>query len=73
MKQYKAVAGPKNISVAKGDTQAAFNSFASLINAEATNGWEYHSMETITVTENPGCMQNPIPMNYYMLIFVRET
>ena len=72
MKQYKAVAGPKSINVARGDTQAAFNSFASLINAEATDGWEYHSMETITVTEKPGCFQNPIPMNYYMLIFVRE-
>ena len=72
MKQYKAVAGPKNISVAKGDTQAAFDSFASLINQQATNGWEYHSMETITVTEKPGCFQAPIPMNYYMLIFVRD-
>lgn len=72
MKQYKAVAGPKNISVAKGDTQAAFNLFAELINKESTAGWEYHSMETITVTEKPGCFQNPIPMNYYMLIFVRE-
>lgn len=72
MKQYKAVAGPKNISVAKGDTQAAFNLFADLINKESTAGWEYHSMETITVTEKPGCFQNPIPMNYYMLIFVRE-
>ena len=72
MKQYKAVAGPKNISVAKGDTKEAFNMFADLINREATAGWEYHSMETITVTEKPGCFQNPIPMNYYMLIFVRE-
>ena len=72
MKQYKAVAGPKNVSVAKGDTQAAFNMFADMINKEATAGWEYHSMETITVTEKPGCFQNPIPMNYYMLIFVRE-
>ena len=72
MKQYKAVAGPKNVSVAKGNTQAAFNMFADLINKEATAGWEYHSMETITVTEKPGCFQNPIPMNYYMLIFVRE-
>ena len=72
MKQYKAVSGPKNISVAKGDTQAAFNLFAELINKESTAGWEYHSMETITVTEKPGCFQNPIPMNYYMLIFVRE-
>lgn len=72
MKQYKAVAGPKNISVDKGNTQAAFNMFADLINKEATGGWEYHSMETITVTEKPGCFQNPIPTNYYMLIFVRE-
>ena len=72
MKQYKAVAGPKNINVAKGDTQAAFNIFANIINSEAAAGWEYHSMETISVTEKPGCFQQPVPINYYMLIFVRE-
>lgn len=72
MKQYKAVAGPKNINVAKGDTQAAFDIFAEIINKEASGGWQYHSMETITVTEKPGCFQQPIPMNYYMLIFERE-
>ena len=72
MKKYKAVAGPRSINVSKGNTQAAFDGFADLINAETKNGWEYHSMETITVTEKPGCMQQPIPLNYYMLIFVRE-
>lgn len=72
MKQYKAVAGPKSINVAKGDTQSAFNLFADIINREAAGGWTYHSMETITVTEKPGCMQNPVPLNYYMLIFVRD-
>lgn len=75
MKQYKAVAGPKNISVDKGDSQAAFNLFANLINHECNNGWTYHSMETITVTENSGCMnlfQAPVPTNYYMLIFERD-
>lgn len=72
MKQYKAVSGPKNISVSKGNTQEAFNLFANIINQEATNGWEYHSMETITVTEKPGCFQQAIPMNYYMLIFEKE-
>ena len=72
MKQYKAVAGPKSISVGKGDTQAAFNTFADFINNEAAGGWEYHSMETITVTEKPGCLQQPVPMNYYMLIFVKD-
>ncbi len=72
MKIYKAVAGPKNVSVAKGNTQAAFDLFADIINREATQGWEYHSMETISVTEKPGCFQQPIPVNFYMLIFVKD-
>lgn len=72
MKQYKAVAGPKNINVGKGDTQSAFNMFAEIINREAAGGWEYHSMETISVTEKPGCMQQAVPINYYMLIFVKD-
>lgn len=72
MKQYKAVAGPKSINVDKGGTQTAFNMFADIINQEARGGWEYHSMETITVTEKPGCLQQAIPVNYYMLIFVKE-
>lgn len=72
MKQYKAVAGPKYINVDKGDTQAAFNMFADIINREATGGWAYHSMETITVTEKPGCLQQPTPVSYYMLIFVKD-
>ena len=72
MKQYKAVAGPKSISVAKGDTQKAFDMFAEIINEQAVGGWEYHSMETITVTEKPGCFQQPVPLNYYMLIFEKE-
>lgn len=72
MKTYKAVAGPKNISVEHGETQTAFDSFASLINQNCVDGWEYHSMETITVTEKAGCMGQPTVLNYYMLIFVKE-
>ena len=74
MKQYKAIPGPTNISVTKGDTLSAFDAFASLINAEAANGWEYHSMQTITVTEKPGCFlqQNAVSSVYYMLIFVKD-
>ncbi len=72
MKRYKAVAGPKNINVARGDIQSAFDTFADIINREAVDGWEYHSMENITITEKPRFMQQPVPMNYYMLIFVRE-
>lgn len=71
MKQYKAIPGPLNAYVAKGDTQAAFNDFADVLNKEAARGWEFHSIQTITITEKPGCMQQPVPRNYYMLIFVR--
>ena len=72
MKQYKAVAGPKNVNVGKGDTQSAVNLFADIINRGAAGGWAYHSMETITVTEKPGCLQQAIPVNYYMLIFEKD-
>ena len=72
MKQYKAVAGPKNVNVNKGNSQAAFDLFADIINNEARNGWIYHSMETITITEKPGCFQAPVPTNYYMLIFEKD-
>ena len=76
MKQYKAVAGPMNIQVDAGNTQAAFNSFSALINQNAQDGWEYHSMESITVTQanKAGCGQQPTTTStvYHMLIFVKE-
>ena len=73
MKEYKTVAGPKNISVDKGDTSAAFQTFAQIINSEVSGGWTYHSMENISVTEKPGCFfQQPVTVNYYMLIFERD-
>lgn len=72
MKKYKAVSGPKNVNVNKGDTQSAFNLFADIINREAAAGWEYHSMETLSITEKPGCFQQAIPAHHYMLIFERE-
>lgn len=72
MKEYKTVAGPQAIQVQKGNTQAAFDLFAEIINANAKSGWDYHSMETITVSEKPGCFQQPVIHNYYMLIFERD-
>ncbi len=74
MKKYKAVAGPQNVSVKKGQSQEAFDLFAEIINHEAREGWEYHSMETISVTENPGCsfLGQPSTFHYYMLIFSKD-
>lgn len=72
MKEYKTVAGPKSIQVNKGDIQSAFDRFSDIINANAQGGWEYHSMETITIVEKPGCFQQATPAYYYMLIFERD-
>lgn len=72
MKEYKTVAGPKNIQVKKGDIQSAFDIFSEIINSNARGGWNYHSMETITITEKPGCLNQPVPTYYYMLIFERD-
>lgn len=72
---YKAVPGPKVVSIGKDGNQiTATNSFAAIINAEAQAGWTYHSMETITVQSKAGCALQPqiINTNIYMLIFFRE-
>ena len=55
MKQYKAVPGPKNIQIKNGDANAAVKVFEDIITREAVNGWQYHSMENISVTNTPGC------------------
>lgn len=71
---YKAVPGPKIISITDGNHATATNSFVSIINAEAQQGWTYHSMETITVQEQTGCALQPqvVNTNIYMLIFCRQ-
>lgn len=71
---YKAIPGPKVISITGNNHNAATDAFVSIINAEAQNGWTYHSMETITVQEKTGCSISPqiVNTNIYMLIFCRE-
>lgn len=72
MKKYKIVEGPKNIIVEKGNSEEALKLFEDIINKEVSQGWEYHSMETITITEKPGCFQQPMSRYSYMLIFYKE-
>lgn len=72
MKKFKIVEGPKNIVVGKGNSEAAFKLFEDIINKEVNQGWEYHSMETIAITEKPGCFQQPVVRYSYMLIFYKE-
>lgn len=72
MRKYKIVEGPKNIIVEQGNSEKALKLFEDIINKEVQQGWEYHSMQTITITEKPGCFQQPIVRYSYMLIFFKD-
>lgn len=71
---YKAVPGPKVISIANGDFSSATNTYANIINSEAVDGWKFHSIETITTQEAQGCalQKQIVTTNIYMLIFYKD-
>ena len=72
MRRYKIDGGPKNIVVERGNTDEAYKLFEDIINQEVSQGWIYHSMENISITEKPGCFQQPITRYSYMLIFYKD-
>ena len=63
---YKVVEGPK---VVEGN---ACSYFENIINAQAKEGWRYHSMETIRETHKGGCFKKATDDTIYMLIFERD-
>lgn len=73
MAQYKCIPAPKNI---KGNAETACSLLADVMNREATDGWEFHSMESFTVTEPSGCLAfitgNTVTVSYNMLTFVKK-
>jgi len=74
--EYKCVPGPNELVVKTFEESAtAVRSYAKLINKEASEGWEFYSLETMSVTQAPGCFgmgpkTPPIVLN--MLVFRRE-
>lgn len=78
MGQYKCVPAPKQLVIEKkGDFEKAVSSFSYLINREISDGWKFHSMENIAVTEKPGCFsalfgQKEKTVFFNMLIFVKD-
>ena len=73
--EYKCVAGPKELVVkSASDASTAISSYANIINAEAKDGWEFVSIETMAVSEAPGCLSTGkvLPVNFNMLVFRRE-
>lgn len=75
---YKAVPGPKVITIENDNLSMATDTFADIINANATDGWRFHSLETIMTTETykTGCLFNKQihtrEHNIYMLIFEKD-
>ena len=70
---YKTVPAPMVLGIGKGKSpEEAIAKFSVLINNECHDGWEFYSMETITISEPPGCMslsKQPITSSYNMLVF----
>ncbi len=73
--EYKTVPAPMVLSI-KNEKEAhtAIGNFGDLLNKEAVDGWEFHSMESISTEEAPGCFSGGrvTRKSYNMLIFKRE-
>lgn len=72
--EYKTVPAPMVLSIKnEKEAHAAIRSFSDLLNDEAGRGWEFHSMETISTEEAPGCLSGgkAKTMHYNMLVFKR--
>jgi hypothetical protein len=83
MVQYKCVSAPQHLIIeADGNFDDAVASFGDLINAQTKDGWEFHSLEVITVTKKNGCLaallavigigQARTTVNTNMLIFKKS-
>lgn len=71
---YKAVPGPTIVGIKKGNYQSAVDLFADVMNAQAADGWKFHSLQTLTTQEKVGCFLSKQIVNteIYMLIFCKE-
>lgn len=78
MSQYKCVPGPKNLVVNKiNDMDKAVVQFSDLINQHCEAGWDFFSLEEVSVTRQPGCLAGLFgakesTVNYNMLVFKKE-
>lgn len=73
--EYKCVPGSSQLVVkSEKDSGKAVSSYANIINGAATDGWEFYSLESISVAQASGCLQikKVPPVIFYMLIFRRE-
>ena len=83
MMQYKTVAGPIGLIIKKNDSYAqAVGQYASIIQAEAADGWELVLIQEIPVTKDKGCLAGCLAtlglgtqyeqVTFNMLVFARR-
>lgn len=73
--EYKCVPGPAQLVVkSASESSKAVASYAEIINAEAIDGWEFYSLESMSVAQAPGCFSSgkEPPVLFNMLVFRRE-
>jgi hypothetical protein len=75
MSEYKCVPGPKTLVVEKAeDMDSAVQQFSMLINEHCQDGWDFFSLEEISVENRPGCFAGLFgakaeTRSYNMLVF----
>lgn len=78
MIQYKTVPAPSALQVSSKESQsAAVNAYASILNAEAQQGWELVCIQEVPVVQNPGCFMallgaKSTVTTFNMLVFKRQ-
>ena len=78
MSQYRCVPGPKTIVVNKiEDMDSAVVQYSDLINQHCGDGWDFFSLEEITVSNKPGCLAalfgaKDETRHYNMLVFKKD-
>lgn len=72
MKTYKVIPYAATLVVEKNDkVQDKINNYFDVINQEAVDGWEFHSMVPLTVTRKQGGVKS-VEETYNAFIFVKE-
>lgn len=76
MKEYKAVAVSPTLIREKKSNDSAARYLGEVINSEAQQGWDYHSMEKMTQADKKGCFGGTVDsdtiITYYVAIFERD-
>lgn len=78
MAEYKCVPGPVGLTIGSKDSyDKAVRSYASIIDGEATDGWEFFLIQQIPVVKKAGCLASLFGIKdtqvlFNMLVFRRD-